>query len=136
MPEYIDSAEYFNLDTQAKILLFLIPRRDQYVVSNSGSISTHGPTVMGINLHGNIFDTVPITVTNKMTAGGATGAVVGGVAASNIGVWAGIVIGIVGLVLNYYFKSRADKRAEIAQTAWLAKLAASQEAKAPKEENE
>lgn len=51
-----------------------------------------------------------IPLANKATVAGSVVTVFGGLTASDIGVYAGIVIGALGLVVSWYFKHQADKR--------------------------
>lgn len=59
------------------------------------------------------------TLGHKITLAGSAGSVVGWATSSNIGVWVGIVIGLAGLALNFYFKRRADRRHQVAHEAYM-----------------
>ena len=61
---------------------------------------------------------------SKTSLIGAGSSVVAAASNFDVGVWAGIAIGLVGLVINFYFKWKADKRAERAAEVWHAKQAA------------
>jgi hypothetical protein len=58
----------------------------------------------------------------KATWTGSAVTVVGGLSHSDIGLWSGIAIGVVGLVLKWWFESRADRRSEERHRAYLASL--------------
>ncbi len=45
-----------------------------------------------------------------MTYGGGTGAVIFGMDANTVGMIAGVVIGVLGLLLTWFYKRREDKR--------------------------
>lgn len=46
------------------------------------------------------------------THAGAYSAVYGGLSANEIAAYGGLVIGVVGLIINWYYKAKEDKRAE------------------------
>lgn len=52
------------------------------------------------------------SVANKVTAGGAGATVFSWVVDSNFGVLAGIVIGVAGLLVNWYYRHKQDRREE------------------------
>ena len=62
---------------------------------------------------------------SKVTGIGSGITVVGWFTQSSIGMWAGILIGILGLAVNWYFKHQGDKRAQEAHQAYMRKLNAS-----------
>ncbi len=49
---------------------------------------------------------------SKATYTGASTSVVGWILSSEFGVFAGIVIGAVGLLINWYYKAKQDRREE------------------------
>ena len=59
---------------------------------------------------------------SKATGAGSAVTVVGWLTSSNFGMWAGIVIGVAGLIVNSYFKHKSDKRAAEAHKAYMRKL--------------
>lgn len=63
---------------------------------------------------------------NKLTVVGSAGAVVGGIAQSDIGMWSGIFIGLAGLAVNWYFKRKSDRRNQAAYEAYMSKLKTSE----------
>lgn len=50
------------------------------------------------------------TVANKVTYAGGTTAVVGGMSANEWAALGGLVVAIVGLAVQWYYKRKADKR--------------------------
>ena len=58
----------------------------------------------------------------KLTVAGSAGAVVGGLTHSEIGVWGGILIGLLGLLVKLYFECKADRRREEAHKAYMESL--------------
>lgn len=61
-------------------------------------------------------------VANKVTYGGGGVAFLGGLAASDIAAIAGVVIATVGLVIQWYYKRKDDRRREVLLKARLADL--------------
>lgn len=61
-------------------------------------------------------------VASKATGAGSAFTVFGFITSSNIGMWLGVLVGFTGLVVNWYFKRKADKRAEEAHQAYMRKL--------------
>lgn len=59
---------------------------------------------------------------SKATYTGAGSTVVGWFFSSEFGVVAGIVIGVIGLAINWYFRNRADKREHAEHLARMRKL--------------
>jgi hypothetical protein len=59
---------------------------------------------------------------SKATGAGSAVSIVGWLTSSNFGMWAGIVIGVAGLIVNAYFKHRSDKRASVAHAAYMRKM--------------
>lgn len=49
---------------------------------------------------------------NLVTQTGAYSAVIGGLTANELAAYCGIVIGIAGLLINWYYKAKEDRRAE------------------------
>lgn len=49
---------------------------------------------------------------NLITQGGAYSAVLGGLTANEIAAYGGLFIGAVGLLINWYYKAKEDRRAE------------------------
>lgn len=68
-------------------------------------------------------DAVIAAVASKTTFAGAGTSVVGWLTSSEFGVVAGIVLGMLGLAVNWYFRSRADVREQIEHEARMRKLA-------------
>lgn len=67
-------------------------------------------------------ETTAIAVANKLTFGGSVGTLLGWVTSSQFGVLLGMVIGVSGLAMNWYFKSRHDKRAQASHKAYMETL--------------
>ena len=63
-----------------------------------------------MNHFNNTVETTAVAAANKATWAGSAMTMVSGVAASDIGMWAGIIIGVAGLVISWFFKYRADAR--------------------------
>ena len=64
-----------------------------------------------------VQDSIELTVASagsKVTAAGTAVTTVGWLSSSNFGMWAGIAIGVIGLLVNIVFKVRADLRARAA----------------------
>lgn len=57
-----------------------------------------------------------------MTGAGSVVTLAGWFTSSNIGMWVGILIGISGLVINWYFKSRSDRRAQEAHRVFMTQM--------------
>jgi len=68
------------------------------------------------------LDSTVAAVASKLTGAGSVMTMFGWFTSSNFGMWAGILIGILGLVVNWYFKHRGDRRAEEAHKAYMKKL--------------
>lgn len=68
------------------------------------------------------FETTAIETADKLTIAGSASTVVGWITSSDFGVLAGILIGVVGLLINWYFKHRQDKRAESSHRAYMERL--------------
>lgn len=49
---------------------------------------------------------------NLITQGGAYSAVLGGLTANEIAAYGGLIIGAAGLLINWYYKAKEDRRAE------------------------
>ena len=56
---------------------------------------------------------------NKATWTGSAVTMFSGITSSDFGMWAGIVIGVTGLVISWYFKHRADVRYEEANERYV-----------------
>lgn len=63
-------------------------------------------------------------VADKVALAGSAGTLLGWATSSNFGMWAGILIGFCGLVVNWYFKRKSDHRSQEAHVAFLKKLEA------------
>ena len=59
---------------------------------------------------------------SKAPATGSVVTVAGWATDSNFGMWAGIVIGVLGLLINTYYKRKSDRRAEEAHQAQMRSL--------------
>lgn len=59
---------------------------------------------------------------HKMAVGGGTGAVIFGLAASDFAAIAGVVIAVIGLCIQFYYKRRADRRDAELHAAQMADL--------------
>lgn len=70
----------------------------------------------------NVLETTAIAVADRLTIVGSAGTVLGWITSSEFGVLAGISIGVLGLMMNWYFKMRHDKRAESAHKAYMGKM--------------
>ena len=68
------------------------------------------------------LETTAVAMANKATFAGSAVSVLGGLTESQIGLWAGILIGFAGLAVNWYFKRKADKRNEASHAAFLANM--------------
>jgi hypothetical protein len=58
------------------------------------------------------FDTTMAAIGSKATYGGASTSVVSWLLSSEFGILMGILIGVTGLVVNWYYKHKDDKRKE------------------------
>ncbi len=54
-----------------------------------------------------------------VTQGGAFSAVFGGLTANEVAAYGGLIIGVLGLVMNWYYKAKEDRRADIAAKAMI-----------------
>ena len=57
-----------------------------------------------------------------MWTGSATATAIGGLTDSAFGMWSGIIIGLAGFVVNWYFKWKASRRNEKALEAYIERL--------------
>ena len=69
-------------------------------------------------------ETAIATVASKATLTGAGLTVGGWLTSSEFGVVAGILIGVIGLVVNYYFRRKSDKREQREYEARMRKMGA------------
>lgn len=60
--------------------------------------------------HQHAFDATIAAAASKATYAGASGSIVAWFLSSEFGMLAGIVIGLVGLAVNWYYKHKEDKR--------------------------
>ena len=67
-------------------------------------------------------DATVAAVGSKATQAGAATSITGWFMSSEFGVVAGIVIGLIGLIVNIYFKRREDRRLEEEHAARMAQL--------------
>lgn len=77
-------------------------------------------------------ETLDATVTSmsaKAVGAGSAVTVLSWWNSSNVGMWAGVVIGATGLLINWYYKHRSDRRAAIAHEAHLRAIEAGISAK-------
>jgi hypothetical protein len=56
------------------------------------------------------FDTAMAAVGSKVTYGGASTSVVSWLLSSEFGILMGILIGLSGLIINWYYRHKEDKR--------------------------
>lgn len=56
------------------------------------------------------IDATVASVASKATGTGSAVTVVGWLTSSNFGMWAGIAIGVGGLIVNWYYRRKADRR--------------------------
>lgn len=68
------------------------------------------------------IDATIAAVANKATAVGTAGTFLGWATTSEFGMWAGILIGVIGLVVNWYFKSRTNAREQALHEVYLRKM--------------
>lgn len=68
------------------------------------------------------FESSAASVANKVTIAGSGGSIMGALTSSHFGMWAGIIIGVAGLLINWYFKIQSDRRARISHEAFMKKL--------------
>ena len=59
---------------------------------------------------------------SKVTGAGSAVTLFGWATSSTLGMWVGIVIGIAGLLVNWYFKHKSDRRAQAAHDAYMFKI--------------
>lgn len=62
------------------------------------------------------------TLANKAIGTGSAVTVMGWVTSSNLGLWVGIGIGIAGLLVNFYFRQKSDRRAAEAHRLYVEHL--------------
>lgn len=68
------------------------------------------------------FDAAAASIASKATYTGASTTVVGWILSSEFGVLAGIVLGTVGLLTNWWFQHRRDKREEAEHQRRMARM--------------
>ncbi len=68
-----------------------------------------------------VYETVA-TVANRATGAGSAVTFWGWFTASDLGVWLGILIGITGLAVNWYFRRKSDRRYEVEHAAYMKRL--------------
>lgn len=61
-------------------------------------------------------------IASKSTYGGAAGAVLGWMLSSEFTVVVGVVVAIAGLVVNWHYKAKADRRQQAEHEARMARL--------------
>ena len=61
---------------------------------------------------------------NPVTGAGSATTVLSWMNGSEFGMWAGIVIGLVGLAVNFYYKRKNDRRAAEAHERYMSQAAA------------
>ena len=71
--------------------------------------------------HEQAVDAALAAAGSKATFGGAGGAVVGWIFSSEFGVIAGVAIGLAGLLVNWYYKYRQNKREQQEHDARMAR---------------
>lgn len=71
-----------------------------------------------------IGEATAVSIANKAVGGGSAVTILGWLNSSNFGMWAGILIGVVGLLINWYYKHRGNARADEAHRAQLRALEA------------
>lgn len=59
------------------------------------------------------YETTMAAVGSKATYCGATGSVVAWMLSSEFGMLAGVTIGLVGLLINWYYRAKADAREQL-----------------------
>jgi len=69
------------------------------------------------------LDTALAAGASKITGAGSAVTIFSWFTASNLGIWIGILIGVAGLILNWYYKQRHDQRARETHDALMKKLA-------------
>lgn len=62
------------------------------------------------------------SLASKATGTGSAVTVVGWLTSSNFGMWMGILIGVAGLLVNWHYKRKSDRRANEAHTFHLYRL--------------
>ena len=63
------------------------------------------------------------TVAQKFTVAGGSTAVVGGLTANEIAAFGGLAVAVIGLLVQFYFKRKDDRRREEAHRAHMARQA-------------
>lgn len=72
----------------------------------------------------NTIDAAIAAAGSKATYAGAGASLSGWLLSSEAGVMFGIVLGIIGLLVNFYFKRREDRRLQAEHDARMAEIAA------------
>lgn len=76
-------------------------------------------------MNSQVQNTVEAAVASAASKAPATGSVVSVASyatGTDFGVWAGIAIGLVGLLINTYYKRKSDRRAEEAHKVYMDSL--------------
>lgn len=67
-------------------------------------------------------DTVTAAAAHKVSAAGGVTALFGGLTANDIAAFGGLLIATIGLLIQWYYKRKADRRADELHHARLAEL--------------
>lgn len=76
------------------------------------------------------IDATVTSVSSKAAGAGSLVTVVSWWQSSNLGMWAGIAIGVLGLLVNWYYKHQGNKRADAAHNVRMRAIEAGISARA------
>jgi hypothetical protein len=72
--------------------------------------------IQGMSVH---FQEAAAAAANKATGAGSATTILGWATGSDFGMWIGILIGLIGLTINLYYRRKSDQRATLAHELYM-----------------